>query len=127
MIKKKNIVFCYFLLAAFIITSAQVVRAVPNLTIHKNSAAISAHPNLTGLPFYSSSTTSNSNILLATEEELEEDEDTIEKNHLPVLILPDIFFTFFLQETQNHFPATLQLSGSLTSIPLHIAHCAYLI
>jgi hypothetical protein len=114
------------LLAVFVITSVQCARSIAYNTslavFTKTSKSFSEVQHA-----FSSGTSSKITVFLAIEEEFEENEDIIEKYHLPVLTYADLFSTLYFKEIHNHFFISQPSNGSVSSIPLHVKNCVYLI
>ena len=133
MIKRKSFKFStYLLLVVFIITSAQCVSTISHNTLHKISSiatlAKTSIKNVEAPHFYPSSPSPQKNISLAMEEELEENEEINEKHLLPVLTFADISQILSFKEVQNYHSIFLHTFSSLiSSVPLHIVNCVYLI
>ena len=75
----------------------------------------------------SSITSSNENIFFVLEEECEKNEEIAKRNSLPVLTLTNLFRAFYSKEIRTPFFIFQPSSCSVSSIPLHVRNCIFLI
>lgn len=74
-----------------------------------------------------SNTFFNHNDFFEIEEEFEKNKEIAKRNSLPVLTLANLFRSFYSREIRTPFALFHSSSNSLTSIPLHVRNCIFLI